>query len=765
MIYANPAASRFLGLDPAALPSEPIHVPFRPGESSEITLPRQGGESLALDVQMQETSWQEKPARMLILRDVTSQQVTAKALHRREATLRALLEQSPDGIVMTDEGGKVTFWNQGQTHLSGLDSEQVSGTPLWEALLAMNPPSWRREGYQEELRQTILRIITEGKVSRLVERRLVKPDGSQRAIQYRVFPVKTDQGTFLGSIARDIHEQAEERDLRERKLQAVEQQLAAQEQALEREMAERQRQQAELEAITNLTNSLRNTKSQVRMAEALLSGAGTWMEAEAAALMVWEEKTEELRVLRASGDWEPLTGLILSPTEGATGTAFKKRQLYVNNQVYFGGEDLPEGPFGSFKAVLAAPLYNNGDTYGVLWMGRSAPWGVEEVERMTTIASLATSAVHCSRLNEQGEKRVNHLAALHKIDQVIAASLDLPQVLSVLLEQVTTMLGVDAAGVSLYSPATQTLDIVARRGFHTGFLRAVRLQLGEGGAGRAALERRIVHISDMQVASRSSKHTDLLALEGFRTYYAVPLIAQGQVKGVLEMFHRDRMDPDTEWLEFLETLAGQAAIVIDHAELFEEVQQSNIDLQLAYDNTLWGWASALELRDQETKGHAVRVTNLTVEMALQMGYSEDDLQHIKRGAILHDVGKMGIPDSILLKPGPLTASEWEIMRMHPIYAIEMLETIKFLKPALEIPYYHHEKWDGTGYPRGLKGEQIPLPARIFAVADVYDALTHERPYHDAWSKESALRFIGEQKGRHFDPPVVDVFMEYIAQAM
>ncbi|MDZ4132391.1 MAG: HD-GYP domain-containing protein, partial [Dethiobacteria bacterium] len=169
----------------------------------------------------------------------------------------------------------------------------------------------------------------------------------------------------------------------------------------------------------------------------------------------------------------------------------------------------------------------------------------------------------------------------------------------------------------------------------------------------------------------------------------------------------------------------------------------------------------LELRDQETEGHSERVTELTLTMARHMGISEGQIIHIYRGALLHDIGKMGVSDTILLKPGSLTEREWEIMHRHPIYAYEMLAPIAYLKPALYIPYCHHEKYDGSGYPRGLKGEAIPLEARIFAVIDVFDALTSDRPYRKAWSREEALEFIKKESGTHFDPQVVDLFLDLI----
>jgi HD-GYP domain-containing protein (c-di-GMP phosphodiesterase class II) len=218
------------------------------------------------------------------------------------------------------------------------------------------------------------------------------------------------------------------------------------------------------------------------------------------------------------------------------------------------------------------------------------------------------------------------------------------------------------------------------------------------------------------------------------------------------------LNPDIEWINYLETLGGQAAIAIDNAQLFEGMQKSNLELIAAYDATIAGWSHAMDLRDKETEGHSQRVTELTLQLADIMGFSEQEKVHIRRGALLHDIGKLGVPDHILLKAGKLTEDEWASMRRHPTSAFEMLSPISYLRLALDIPYCHHEKWDGTGYPRGLKGEQIPLAARIFAVADVWDALTSDRPYRPAWTEEKTLEYIREQSGQHFDPNVVAVFL-------
>lgn len=197
--------------------------------------------------------------------------------------------------------------------------------------------------------------------------------------------------------------------------------------------------------------------------------------------------------------------------------------------------------------------------------------------------------------------------------------------------------------------------------------------------------------------------------------------------------------------------------ITDRKESQEALIQSQADLFMAYEETLKGWARALELREHETAGHSQRVMGLTMQLAQAMGIHGEELLHIQRGALLHDIGKMGIPDEILLKPGPLTKEEWVIMRLHPVYAYDLLSPIDYLYPALDIPYCHHEHWDGSGYPRGLRGEEIPLAARIFAVVDVWDAMTSERPYRPAWSPEYVKAYIQEQSGKIFDPEVVAIF--------
>ncbi|MDA8241028.1 MAG: PAS domain-containing protein [Nitrospiraceae bacterium] len=358
---------------------------------------------------------------------------------------------------------------------------------------------------------------------------------------------------------------------------------------------------------------------------------------------------------------------------------------------------------------------------------------------------------------ERMQRQLQRLSALRSIDLAISSSLDIRMTLNIFIEHVLTQLGVDAGNVLLLNPHSNMLEYAAGQGFRTNALRHSYVRLGEGHAGVAALEKRIVGISDLREGG--FKQSKLLGGEDFITYYGVPLVAKGHVKGVLEIFHRNPLKPDEEWFEFLDALALQAAIAIDNNSLFYELERSNMDLMLAYDSTIEGWSSALDYRDKETEGHSQRVTDMTVRIAREMGMAERELVHVRRGALLHDIGKMGIPDSILLKPGALTEEEWKIMRLHPVYSRDLLSKIAYLRPALDIPYCHHEKWDGTGYPRGLKRDQIPISARIFVVVDVWDALRSDRPYRPAWPEGKTLEHIRAISGSHFDPKVVDIFLK------
>ncbi len=359
-----------------------------------------------------------------------------------------------------------------------------------------------------------------------------------------------------------------------------------------------------------------------------------------------------------------------------------------------------------------------------------------------------------SKLSQQLE----NLSALRAVGGAINASMDLPLTLNILLDQISSKLNVDACRILLLNPFSRTLDHMADRGFRTPYLRGISYPIGSTSFAWNAIRTRKLVIEDLLNQHEIHLDPSVLETEAFVSYIGAPLISKGSVKGVLEIYNRSPHPKDQVWMDFLEAMTSQAAIALDNATLFQDLQRVNLDLTVAYDATIEGWAHALELRDGATEGHSQRVMKMTLELASRVGILDDELIHIRRGALLHDIGKMGIPDQILLKPGPLTPEEWEIMRKHPVYAFEMLRSIEYLSLALDIPHYHHEKYDGSGYPSGLKEDQIPLAARVFSVIDVWDALTSDRPYRKSWGEERAIAYIKDNAGSHFDPGIVTEFL-------
>lgn len=411
--------------------------------------------------------------------------------------------------------------------------------------------------------------------------------------------------------------------------------------------------------------------------------------------------------------------------------------------------------------LIQIPLLAQRRLIGVLNLKVLSPEWFARPENSSTAIDIAASlavAIHNARLIEGQSRQLHRLNALHEIDLAITRSAGIDCAVQVVIDQVIAQLHVDAVALFNLRKEDQKLVCLGAHGFRTDRILDVTLAIGEGIAGSAALERRTISFNNLAERQEKMILSPVLAGEDFIFYFSVPLFVQDQVTGVLEVFHRSVLNPGRAWMDFLQSLATQAAIAIDHASLLQGLKQANIDLTNAYDMTIEGWSKALDLRDQETEGHAQRVAVGSTALAAAMGIQGEALLNFRRGALLHDIGKMGIPDNILRKPGPLTNEEWMVMREHPTYAYRLLSPIPYLKDALDVPYYHHEKWDGSGYPLGLHGEGIPLAARIFAVVDVWDALCSDRPYRSAWSPVEAAEYLHQQSGKHFDPAVVEAFL-------
>ena len=365
------------------------------------------------------------------------------------------------------------------------------------------------------------------------------------------------------------------------------------------------------------------------------------------------------------------------------------------------------------------------------------------------------------KLLEATELRLKRLSALRTIEMTVSGSLDLKTSLSIMLEQGKALLGVDAASVLIHRPHSLELEFAAGQGFLGKSIQKYKVRLGEDLAGTAAVERRTVGGASMLASANGFRRSVIFEDEKFVAYYATPLVAKGEIKGVLEVFNRNTLLPDTEWHFFLEILARQLANVIQEAEMFRELQRYRFELSLAYDAMIEKWVQSYEEKIFEPQGHTSRVAELTLHVARAMGFNESDLVGIRRGAYLHDVGKIYLPESILGNPGPLSAYERLEIRKHPVYAYELLSTTDVLREVLDIPYCHHENWDGSGYPRGLSGEQIPMAARIFAVVENWDILRVDRPYRKAWPDEQIKSYLREQAGRKFDQYIVRKVFELL----
>lgn len=670
-----------------------------------------------------------------VIREITTRVQTETALRESEEKYRLLFENVMNGfalheIVLNDEGKPVDYIflevNDAFEQMTGLERENILGKKVTQVIPDIENDTADWIGRYGEVTLTGNDIRFEQKSA---------PFGKW----YSVLAFRPREGQFA-----TIFEDITERKHAENELHRRVDELSA--------LYQTTLDIISVQELPDLLNTI------VMRAVDLLGGTG-------GGLYLCDSQQRQVRCVVSYKTPTDYTGTVLAYREGAAGiVADTGEPLIIDDyQKWEGRADAFES-VSPFSAVISVPMLWHNQVIGVIHVlhdTQKHKFTESDLTLLTSFANQAAVSVENARLFEETQQRLERLSALRSIDQVITSSLDLRVTLDILLGQILQLLEVDAASVLLYQPELQSLEFVAGQGFRTRTLQTTKLHLGRGFAGKAALEQRVVQILDLDRLNTGFLRSTEFRNEEFVAYIGVPLIAKGNIIGVLEIYNRQRFDPDDEWMDFLETLAGQAAIAIDNINLFNNLEMSNLELIQAYDATIEGWARALELRDMETEGHSRRVVDMTIELARQVGIEEENLVHVRQGALLHDIGKMGVPDSVLQKSDLLTPDEWETIYQHPEYAYKWLSPISYLKPALDIPYCHHEKWDGSGYPRGLKGEQIPLAARIFAVVDVWDALRSDRPYRGKWSKEKTRAYILEQSGKHFDPKVVEAFLTLI----
>lgn len=657
-------------------------------------------------------------------RDITLRRQAEEAQRQSEERFRTLAETAPASIVIV-QGERLVYTNPATAELLGVSPEELRARPFWELMAP---------GQLEPPELLAARLQGQGKTQRFSLRQSL-PSGGIRWLDTAVTPIQYDGQPALLMLSLDV--------------------------------TERQFYEQELELFERINLGLRKAESLRGMLEGFLDEVLRAFQTDTGSILIFDPKEGHLEDMASRGWLEQGPKFPLRPREGISGWVLSQQASYLYSDVrqdaltHQGA--LPYVPEGWAGATV--PLKAGEEMLGVMHLMVPQPRQITPHEQrlLERLAEPATNALRRLLLRQQLERRVAQLSALRAIDLAITGAHSLETTLSVFLDQSVTQLGVDAATVLLYHPEQRQLSFAAGTGFSTLALRHTRLRLGQSYAGRAAQQTQLLHIPDLRAQPGELARSTFFAQEQFVAYWAIPLMARGGLQGVMELFHRAPLQPKQEWEGFLQALATQGAIALENARLLSELQSLNHELFTAYDNTIEALAAAVDLRDHETQGHSRRVTELTLRLAKQMGMEEPELLQVRRGALLHDIGKLGVPDAILLKPGQLTQEEWVEMKKHPTYAYEWLSKIAFLQSALEIPYAHHERWDGLGYPRGLSDQQIPLAARIFAVIDVYDALTSNRPYRAAWSQERTLEYLREQAGKQFDPQVVEAFLEMLAQ--
>lgn len=464
--------------------------------------------------------------------------------------------------------------------------------------------------------------------------------------------------------------------------------------------------------------------------------------------------------------------------EGCQIIGFDWRYLYVNDSVARQAHKEKSELIGQ-KFVDVNPGIENTPLFKILnqcmethspdkminefvYSGGSKGWFELSIQPIADgLLILSLDITEHKKSEKQIESQYRCLASLRAIDLAILGTTDMRLAFKTILEETKARLEVDIVQIELFNSHTLMLESIAVIGNRSRAMEHISVHLGEGIGGKAALERCTVSIPNLVDTLYTGPLGSVMVKEDACAAYSTPLLSKGILIGVLNVILRSPFFASHEWLIFFETLAGQTAMVIANGKANEKLLKNNFDMKMAYDNTIEGWSRALDLRDKETEGHTQRVTEFTLKLASLSGIEEEELVHVRRGALLHDIGKMGIPDSILLKQDKLSDEEWVIMKKHPLYAYDLLSPIAYLRPALDIPYYHHEKWDGTGYPNGKKGEEIPLVARLFAVVDVWDALRSDRPYRQAWSEEKVYKHIRSLAGTHFDPKAVGLFFNCV----
>jgi len=354
---------------------------------------------------------------------------------------------------------------------------------------------------------------------------------------------------------------------------------------------------------------------------------------------------------------------------------------------------------------------------------------------------------------EDLENLLSSLLGIHEFGMATSGVVEIGRLAKLIVTNATRLLGTEMGSLMLVNEDTNMLEIVAARGLSEEVVKSIRIPIGQGVAGKVAKEGEPILCEDIERDNRFSGESNEEYTS--KSFVSIPLRVRNKVIGVLNVNNkksRERFDEKDLWL--LTVLADQSAMSIENSELYKHMQDT-------YLGTIQTLARAIDAKDPHTKGHSDRVTRYAVKIAREMKLSESAIRNIEYAALIHDIGKIGIQERILAKKGKLSGTEYEVLKMHPLIGESIITPVKFLNGIAPLILYHHECFDGKGYLEGLRGEGIPLGARIISVADAFDAMTSYRPYRKALNNEEARRELEKESGKKFDPQVVRAFLKVL----
>ena len=683
---------------------------------------RANGEEFSVEVSMSLLSITGHVYLTAIIRDI-SERVSAQIEMSR---LAGGVHQAAETIILTDMDGNITYINPYGEKVTGYSADEVIGR---------NPRIFKSGLQDANFYRRLWDTLLSGRPwNGVLANR--KKDGSLIYENSTIFPVKDETGAVVGyaAVKRDITDEIQ----RER----------------------------EMEAIVSVSTALRKAVSRKEMLPIVLEQLIAILDGKDAAIAFYEPQADRVYIELAAGNSTRFTGLRMPMGKGISGYVFQVGQPMKTDDISTEPGFQAVVEMDDLRAVVGTPLIAQGELIGVLWVGRPEPFSNGEFRVFQAVADMSANAIHRASLHERTSRYAEQTVAITAAGRAMAETLNLSQIFERLSISVNELVpGIRLLAILRPEMEAQACELIYAQcdGKEIDVGGKSFVPLGE--MENSPLIRAIRSHEPVLLGSMDSADLDLTVLdrhpEEHRSAVIVPLVARGKVLSLLILVSPQENRFNDEEAGLLALMGSTAATAMENADLYQGLQNSNWELLEAYEQTLEGWSKALDLRDRETENHTQRVVNMTIQLGRELGLSDERLVHIRRGAMLHDIGKLGVQDKILLKNGPLTEEEWDEMRRHPGHAYDMLAPIGYLRSALTIPFCHHEKWDGSGYPRGLKGEEIPLEARIFAIIDVYDALTNPRPYRPAWPRSQAVQYIRDQASKHFDPDLVQVFLRLI----